>query len=537
MAYRPRYGRSPKRRPISGSKAADIAVHLNEATNNAGFSERVDTDEELFRPLGGASKIELAATKRERQYYEAYWNWLAEPISRRIISILRDFTLGEGATFEAEDPIVQEIIDEHWNDPVNEWQLKQFTRIQDLSIFGVLAMPTFVNRINGAVRLGYLLPMQIEQVVSDPENAEHLTHLRISSGKASQAQNPAEPILSQTYGEQKAWTSPWEQESRDLRIVSIDEDPNSATFKHYIGDVFFFRVNTSGASSYGHSDLFHLLDWIDALDRILFDRADKTILANSFIWDVLLEGASEAEIKEWLKNNATVTPGMIRAHNNKVKWSVVSADMKAQDASIDARMLRRQILGGAGMPEMWFADGEGTTRATALSQGVPTFMMLQSRQHYIRAMFARIMQYVIDQALQHRTMLKPKSVKFKIHIPRVETADMDRKVQMLQTGANAIATARDNAWISERTAARMFAYLTSQVGFVVDPAAEIELAKGATPDADAAMATEPEPDEATPNPEPTAVEPAAEAPDDTTPDDGAGKPSNGATAFAEAWDS
>jgi hypothetical protein len=44
--------------------------------------------------------------------------------------------------------------------------------VRELSLYGEQCYPTFVNEIDGFVRLGYLDPAMIETVVMDPDNPE-----------------------------------------------------------------------------------------------------------------------------------------------------------------------------------------------------------------------------------------------------------------------------------------------------------------------------------------------------------------------------
>jgi hypothetical protein len=48
--------------------------------------------------------------------------------------------------------------------------LKLPKKVRELSIYGEQCYPTFVNELDGFVRLGYLDPSLIETIVKDPDN-------------------------------------------------------------------------------------------------------------------------------------------------------------------------------------------------------------------------------------------------------------------------------------------------------------------------------------------------------------------------------
>ena len=83
------------------------------------------------------------------------------------MEIMRDYIIGGdvGIRILAEEPKVQEIIDEHWNDPYNNWPRRLPRRVLDLSQDGELIMPVHLS--NGKVFVGQIDPLVVESV--DPD--------------------------------------------------------------------------------------------------------------------------------------------------------------------------------------------------------------------------------------------------------------------------------------------------------------------------------------------------------------------------------
>ena len=124
--------------------------------------------------------------------------------------------------------------------------------------------------------------------------------------------------------------------------------------------------------------------------RTLFLDADaqfqRSALQNAFVWDVTVSGADEAEIGRWLAaHGAAPRPGTVRAHNEKEAWGAVAPTLGAAEVETTSSLVKNLVLGGAGLPEAWFADGDAANRATLSGQMAPTYKMLAARQRTVRA--------------------------------------------------------------------------------------------------------------------------------------------------------
>src|SRR3972149_743257 len=59
----------------------------------------------------------------------------------------------------------------------------------------------------------------------------------------------------------------------------------------------------------GVSDLYAIGDYLDGYDKMLFGMIDRVGFSTAFIWDVLLKGAPEETVQEWLKEQRPPRPG------------------------------------------------------------------------------------------------------------------------------------------------------------------------------------------------------------------------------------
>lgn len=466
------------RRLLTRAPASDVSV-AREAHNP--FVGDIDPDEAGYRSLGsGKRKLDLSPERWRRHVVEAYWAWYSNPIARRYIQILKDFTVGDGIGFTATDHRVQEVIDEHWDDPRNGWDLRQFQRVQDMCVFGELVLLVHVNRFSGKVSFASLMPTLVEEVVTDPQNAERVTHLRLSRSLVD-AEDAARGAL-RGYENPSLGSLP-----EKVQVIDVDCDPVSPTYGRLMGDrdahqrgglvgALYFPLDTTTASVRGQSKLLPLLDWLEGLDRILLDRVDKVLLTGSFVWDILIEGAGPSEIRAYMDKpeNREPKPGSVHVHNEKLTRTAVAPDLKAADAETDIQGLRRQIFGGMGVPEGWMSDAGNTNRAGALEAGIPTFRMLLSLQRFVRHVYRRAMRLVVDMAVVAHRLPTEIDDGFEVQMPRVETRDTVANVGALATVAATLQSAEDQALVTHETAVRMFAHYADAAGFEIDAEKELE---------------------------------------------------------------
>lgn len=396
---------------------------------------RIDADDHQYRRLSAHYGRDLSSFTHERMLEIAYYLYDRNPLAHRIVELTKDFVVGGGVNYRTESPEVQEILDDFWNDPINNWDLKQHERVLELGLFGEQCYPVFVNPYNGRVRLGSLDPVKICDVQTNSENAEEVRNI-IPKGTDTQP----------------------------LRVIHLDEQPNSPTFNRLVGDCFFFAINKVSNAARGRSDLLCLVDWIDGYEQFLFNRIDRSALISAFVWDVTLEGMNAEEIAAWLKNNPSPKPGSVRAHNEKVQWKAVSPDLGAHDAIEEARLLRNFILSGAGFPEHWFAEGGQINRATAAEMGVPTLKRLSARQRYFRYMLEYIFRFVIDQAVIHGRIPQQTDTRFQVILPELSQRDTEKTAVSLERLCKALAVAEERGWLSKEMAGKMFVDFSAQLG-------------------------------------------------------------------------
>ena len=325
----------------------------NDPTNQANFG---------WRKLTGNTDRKLPITTPERAQEISYWLWKTNPLANWIIEITVAFVVGNGFKIEAKNPDIQKLINDFWNHPINNMPIYLEKYARELGIYGEQFWPKFVSENAGKVILGYVDPVNIKEVVTDPENCKIIIAV-VRKG-----------------------TNDTEERKYKTVLPSETEDFLSEEAKAYRDGCdaacFFFAINNVTNDPRGTSDIFVTADWLDAYEQFLFDYSDKWPLLNTFVWDLLVEGGDTTAINEQIKA-FTKKSGSVYGHNEKVKLEASTPDLKAVDAKEGASIFRNHILGNRSIPEFWYGGGGDANKAIAMEMGAPAYKMMSSRQQMI----------------------------------------------------------------------------------------------------------------------------------------------------------
>src|SRR6266566_2180884 len=111
-------------------KAAEDAVaemqpHLDrlqqiiEASDAIFPDGRLDPDEAMWRAVGH-SKRDLSELTQTEMIEACFRLYRETPLGHRIPELTRDFIVGDGITWSARNPNVEELVQEFWDDSVND---------------------------------------------------------------------------------------------------------------------------------------------------------------------------------------------------------------------------------------------------------------------------------------------------------------------------------------------------------------------------------------------------------------------------------
>lgn len=122
--------------------------------------------------------------------YEAY---NANPLAFAIIEITTSFVLGKGVTISANQPAVQQVLMDFWNDSDNHMETRIYSLCTELALYGEQFIRFYVNKIDGSVKVRQIDPSIIDQIETDPDDIETVLRFhRRPIGPSTQ--QPGQPV-------------------------------------------------------------------------------------------------------------------------------------------------------------------------------------------------------------------------------------------------------------------------------------------------------------------------------------------------------
>lgn len=395
----------------------------------------------------------------------------SNPLAKRYLQIKRDHILGRGISPESNNEDLQVVLDDFWDNNELDKIIKKFTLEQYL--FGEQCYPVFVRPADGRVKIGYIDPQHIDDVIVNPHNALDARMVILKPDQAGvkkiyriigkdegfvrNDEMVVEPRYPDKYVTHDQIEIPgWEQ----LFL-------NANGLNEYTGSCFYFSVNNVSNQPRGFSDLLQVADWLDADDETLFALADREQMAGYFSWKVKLTGADESQVKAKAAEIRSRIPkrGQALVANENEEWSMEAPDLKQQATIATSEALTDRAWGLLGMPKHWRGIGDGSNFATAAAMGDPVWRTLEHDQDATRDRVMAILHFVRDQADIAGGVYTPTDEdEILVNMPQMTSKDMAKISTSLAQVIVALVTARDEGFITPETATRIFASVASEIG-------------------------------------------------------------------------
>lgn len=409
---------------------------------------------------GSANRHDLTPISQERMQRLTEYLWQSNLLANRLTELPLAYLLAEGVTLTCPNEDHQELLDGFWNDPINNWPAKLEARVRDLALTGEQCYIVHVNEANGFVRLGYLNPRQIAQVVMDPDNPEQ--PIGVVTKKDSRGKYHKYRVA--VMGED---TDLFTQRTVEIRAKDFTD-----------GECLLYQVNKLPTGTRGRADMLAQIDWLDAYDEFLFGEMDRQDFLRRFVWDVKMTGASPDQVKEYEKTFKAPAPNSKFVHNDSVELTAVTPTLNAADTSETARLFRNHSLGGATMPETWFGGGGDVNRAAASEMGEPTFKVYTARQMMLKRMLEEIARFVLWKAVgtEEADWSSP-DWKVTTTFPELVNRDVTKFSAALLQVTSAVVVMIDNALLTQERGLQLIGDVASRFGQEIDARAELEKAR------------------------------------------------------------
>lgn len=368
----------------------------------------------------GGNPQEMDPQKRREIVQKIRVVWTQDSQAGAVVDLMNDFVFGRGVPRpRAKDKLVQEVIDEAWDDPDNRLVLTtteaQWALGTDLSIQCNLFLVVFEGE-DGKVKLGLLDHDTVENVVRDPDNRLrvlwYVTRQKTfgwdfdNDKPTSKPSDQANPKV--TYFEH--WRN-----YEDAKEINSGA-PRPPRDKIGEGRVYHLAINRTSEMAFGVPSMRRMLRWLTAYNDFLKARVDMAQAVAAFIMKRKVKGTPNQVAKMAAKaisrrselagatgvgDNEPQTPprgGSILTENEQVSHENLRLDSGASNAAQDAEMLRAPISTSSRFPGHYMGGDPGSL-AGATSMELPVLKAVEARQEVFEQVFRFFIDRVIEKAV------------------------------------------------------------------------------------------------------------------------------------------
>lgn len=399
--------------------------------------------------VGGAPQ-ELKAVERRRMAQRARIVWMRDPQAGASVDLMNDFVFGRGLTKpKANDPAVQDVIDEAWDDPDNQLILTSYQAQLELGVDFELQSNLFFlifeEGEDGKVKLGMLDHDTVETVVRDDDNRLRILFYvarwvamrwdytndmpMIVTGSNTTVSGtgvaPNLPVKDSMPGQlgglvpnsnQVKYYEHW----RNVEDVLKDADAGNREMpelppEQKVGDgkVFHVSMNKGKEMAFGHPRMDRLIRWFNAYNNFMDARVDIMAASAAFVMKRKVKGTPqqlEKQANQVLSRRSSLAMGRdpllgaemgpkaagIITENDAVSHEDFNINTNAPAAAQDAQMIRSMISAATRWPQSYYGDASQSNLATATSLELPVLKAVETRQ----AIFEQAVRFFIDRVIE-----------------------------------------------------------------------------------------------------------------------------------------
>lgn len=368
---------------------------------------------------------EIASNARRRIVQRARTVWANDPQAGAAVELMNDFVFGRGVPKpRAKDKIVQEVLDEFWDDPDNQEVLTsteaQLAVGTDLSLQSNVFVLIFDDGDDGKVKLSILRHDDVQAAVPDPEKRHRVLyflakHVRIDWDYAQDQPMPPKVDVNQKPFYYEHWRNlelAKEEKGREQPIELAPPDRVKP------GRVYHLRINRGSEQIFGVPRFQRTLRWYTAYNDYVKDRLDIVKAAAQVIMKRKVKGTPaqlEKIATQMVARSGTLASQIppplamqagglgaagILNENDSVSHEPLNLDTRAGNAAQDAQMIRAPISAAERWTQAYFGDASNSSLATATSLELPILKMVESRQEVFEALFRTLLDRQIEKAVE-----------------------------------------------------------------------------------------------------------------------------------------
>jgi len=382
-----------------------------------------------FRRLADAVRVEGMPLPIEELQRAAVFTWFANPVARRLLSLIAETTIQFGYTVKVNEASnverAQAIIEDEWENPIHPWGRRQAFYYTQLLLLGELFLRP---EKRGDVISWFFIP------------ATSIKEVRFDT-----LHNPKTVVLS---------------DDTELEIMHWEGDK-------LVGEVFYFNVNSMpGFVDRGVTEYMWLAEPCYDTIRLYKRMNDRMDLCNRILWDVTLEGADDDTIEKYKKEHASPPkPNTVEVHNEKVSWKIIQPSFGTSEFEKAIDLMLSFIAFLAGVPKHWLNAIMDVNRATASEMNQATELIFAYRQGFWRDIMYQIVNYILS---AHGF----EDFNYEIQVPRIGARVATYLAQALLQITNSLSIGQSMEWVTSEQAQTVFLGVLRNLGFDLTPEAE-----------------------------------------------------------------
>lgn len=387
----------------------------------------------------GGRPQELMALQRRILAEQSRTALTHDPLAGAEAGLRANFAFGKGIPMpQAKDPDVQKIIERAWDDPVNQEKLTSYEAQRYRSnqmITDAQLMPVAYTD-NGRVRLGFLDPDLVVNVVTDPEDDElplwYATRKRQLNWSFTTHTYMA-PQSEMQGGQIKVWYFEHWRNVEDQRRAAAKYDGVNPPPEPNAGDkapgrVGHFRINRIGRTQFGVPPWARTLRFYSAMNqfteaRVVMAQAQASIIAKrtrrtgpkdvmKAAGQVINTAGQLAAARfgggvkptgagtEPQAGQAPIPAGSWWMENESDTLQAVNLNSGAAQALSDVQIIRAPIAGASQFGQHYLGDASHINLATASTLELPTLAEITSWQQTFMGLLGWFVDIAIEEAIK-----------------------------------------------------------------------------------------------------------------------------------------
>lgn len=346
------------------------ALRKRFAGNSGGMAEETDN---FFNTAESTSTIRDRSRAKYRNIIDdSLRAWRDDPLSRRIVCLTTQFSIGRGFRISADSPQVDALIHEFWDHPLNRMDARLQEWSDELCRTGNLFV-MFASDKSGMTYVRAIPAGFIEEIVpmeNDIEQAKFFRLRDLSDARAGRI-----------------------PEEKTVFPASLMEPSDQECMLH-------FTVNRPIGGQWGEPDLAPLLPWLEKYQEWLEDRCTINHYRSCFVYMVKAPDLSEPQrkLRENQLNLTPPRPGIIKVCGQNEEWVVVHPNLASDDANEDGFAIKKMIAAGAGIPVSFLAEPGSASKAETGGMEDSACRNFRQRQQTLMWITETVLRHVVARA-------------------------------------------------------------------------------------------------------------------------------------------